>query len=97
MQYEWDEAKNLANQRKHEVSFEIACKIFDGPIFSAVDSRRDYGEVRTLSIGKAEGLLVLAVVHTDRFGNRRIISARRANRIERQSYEQAVERAIERR
>ena len=94
MRYEWDEAKNIANQRKHEVSFEIALKIFDGPIFSLVDDRWDYGEVRTLSIGKADEVLVLAVVHTDRFGNHRIISALRANRNERQTYEEANSKGL---
>ena len=94
MQFEWDESKNLANQNKHEVSFEIALKIFDGPVFSVVDDRRDYGEVRTLSIGKADEVLVLAVVHTDRLGNRRIISARRANRNERQTYEEALHKGL---
>ena len=94
MQFEWDESKNLANQNKHEVSFEIALKIFDGPVFCVVDDRRDYGEVRTLSIGKADEVLVLAVVHTDRLGNRRIISARRANRNERQAYEEALHKGL---
>lgn len=94
MQFEWDEAKNLANQHKHEVSFEIALKIFDGLIFSIVDERRDYGEIRTLSIGKADDLLILAVVHTNRSGNRRIISARRANRNERQTYEEAINKGL---
>ena len=95
--FEWDEAKNIANQRKHEVSFEIASRFFEGPVFSIADERRDYGEVRMLSIGSAEELLVLAVVHTDRAGNRRIISARHANRIERKAYEEAIEKAVERR
>lgn len=97
MEHEWDDAKNIANQHKHEISFEIALKIFDGPVFSVVDDRRDYGEVRTLSIGKVDEVLVLAVVHTDRFGNRRIISARRANRVERRAYEEAIGKTIVRR
>jgi uncharacterized protein len=97
MQYEWDEAKNVANQHKHEVNFEIALKIFEGPVFNVVDERRDYGEVRTLSVGRVDDLFILAVVHTDRAGNRRIISARRANRIERKAYEEAIEKAVERR
>ena len=29
MEFEWDEAKNQANIRKHGVSFEIAKHIFD--------------------------------------------------------------------
>ena len=94
MKYEWDVAKNLANQQKHEVSFEQACLIFDGPIFSVTDTRFDYGEVRVLSVGLADELLILTVIHTDRHGNRRIISARRANRRERQVYEKSIEKGI---
>jgi uncharacterized DUF497 family protein len=29
--FEWDEAKNAANLRKHGISFEEAIKIFDDP------------------------------------------------------------------
>jgi hypothetical protein len=95
MIYEWDAAKNIANQQKHELSFEQACLIFEGPIFSRADKRFDYGEVRVLSIGRVDELLVLTVIHTDRNGNRRIISARRANQKERQVYEKFVQKNTE--
>jgi uncharacterized DUF497 family protein len=32
--FEWDEEKNLANQRKHGISFEEAPTIFEGPMLS---------------------------------------------------------------
>jgi uncharacterized protein len=29
---EWDEAKNVSNQRKHGVSFEAASEVFEDPL-----------------------------------------------------------------
>lgn len=90
MEYEWDEAKDAANIAKHGVGFVTACRIFEGPVLSAIDDRSDYGEVRERSIGVVEAVLFLTVVHTDRDGMCRIISARRASRGERKRYEEAV-------
>ena len=33
VRFEWDEAKNIANQRKHGVSFEEARLVFDDPLY----------------------------------------------------------------
>ena len=88
--FEWDEKKNRANVEKHGVSFKTASRIFEGSVLSAIDDRTDYGEVREISIGAIDGIVVLVVVHTDRDGKTRIISARRANRTERQRYDEAL-------
>jgi uncharacterized protein len=88
--FEWDEAKDAANQAKHGVSFAQVQGIFDNPVFTVVDARFDYGEVRRISIGTTDGQFFLTVVHTDRAGRIRIISARRASRRERRDYEQAI-------
>jgi uncharacterized DUF497 family protein len=93
MNYEWDAAKNVVNQIKHGISFEEARQIFGGDVLTGVDSRRDYGETRYISIGAIEGLIVIAVVHTDRNGIVRIISARLANRRERQKYHDHLRRS----
>lgn len=90
MKFEWDEAKNAANIAKQGVSFATASRIFDGLVVTWADDRSDYGEVRKHSIGAVEGILVLAVIHTSRDGNHRIISARRASRAERTRYEEAI-------
>lgn len=90
MKFEWDEAKNAANIAKHGVGFATACRIFEGPVLTAIDDRSDYGELRERSIGAVEGILILIVVHTDRNGLCRIISARRASRVERKRYEDAL-------
>jgi uncharacterized DUF497 family protein len=86
MSYEWDAGKNVANQMKHGISFEEALLVFDGDVLTGVDTRRDYGETRKISIGAIQDLIVILVVHTDRNGLIRIISARLANRKERQKY-----------
>ena len=44
MEFEWDEEKNQANQRKHRISFEEASEIFCYPMYEIVDSRFEYGE-----------------------------------------------------
>jgi len=88
--FEWDDEKNAANIAKHGVSFATASRIFDGPIVTAIDDRRDYGEVRWNSIGMVDGVLVLVVTHTDRQGRIRIISARPAKRTERRRYDEAL-------
>jgi len=33
LQFEWDEAKNLSNRRKHGVSFEEAIAVFRDPLY----------------------------------------------------------------
>ncbi len=35
--FEWDPEKNLANRRKHGISFEEASTIFEGPVLSHED------------------------------------------------------------
>lgn len=88
--FEWDEEKNRTNIEKHGISFEQACRIFEGVTLTAIDDRFEYGEVREISLGMVDGIVVLSVVHTDRNGNTRIISARQANRKERKQYEEAI-------
>ena len=88
--FEWDERKNEANIKKHGVGFLTASRIFEGPVLTAADDRFDYGELRENSIGIIDGALVLVVTHTDRPGKVRIISARPANREERNRYEETL-------
>ena len=89
--FDWDETKNARNIAKHGISFEMARQIFDGPVLTWIDQRADYGEQREISIGKIDAAAVLTVVHTDRLGRVRIISARPASRRERNRYEQAIQ------
>lgn len=84
--YEWDEAKNQANIRKHGIDFRDAVRIFEKPILNRLDNRQDYGEVRMNSIGELGGAPIIMVTHTDREERTRLISARPATRPERAAY-----------
>ena len=86
--------KSARNLRERGFDFEFATQIFDGSTLERADSRRDYGERRVIALGKAQGI-ALAVVYTDRAEssgevNRRIISARKSNRREREAYKKAT-------
>ena len=87
MQFEWNEAKNLDNIRKHEIDFVDVPKMFDSPMLIELDNRFDYGEDRWFGIGFL-GSGIAVVVWTERQNDViRIISARKATRQERIAYE----------
>jgi len=44
--FEWNQAKNLSNQRKHEVSFEEAAQVFLNPLYLSWKERVQDGEQR---------------------------------------------------
>jgi len=74
--------------------FEFATQIFDGSTLERADSRRDYGVHRVMALGKAQDIPP-TVVYTDRAEaggemRRRIISARKSNRRERETYKKAT-------
>jgi uncharacterized DUF497 family protein len=83
MLFEWDESKRQANLAKHDIDFQDVMRVFDGPVFERVDSRR--GEKRVVAIGSIEGIEIV-VIYVMRGQRRRIISAGRAHRSERQDY-----------
>jgi uncharacterized DUF497 family protein len=99
IRFEWDEAKNLSNRRKHGVSFEEASQVFRDPLYVSVQDRVEGGELRWQTLGLVEDLLLLTVAHTVREEGGegtedgksvdviRIISARPATRKERRRYE----------
>lgn len=82
---EWDEVKSQATYEARGFDFALAARIFDGDTLEGEDQRRDYGEQRIRAIGQVDDL-VLVVVYTWRGRSRRLISARRANRREREEY-----------
>jgi uncharacterized protein len=90
MLFEWDEAKNAANKKKHGVGFEFASRVFDDPNHM---SEQDTGstEERWNTIGFVSPHAALFVVHTsyeDEHGEEiiRIISARKATTHEQERY-----------
>jgi uncharacterized protein len=85
IEFEWDEQKRLSNLQKHGIDFVRACQIFDGYTVDFEDNRYDYGEKRFIAIGKTNGQ-ILTVVYTYRGDTIRLISARLANKYERNIY-----------
>ena len=90
--FEWNPAKNATNRRKHGISFEEAIEIFDGPVLSRADDI--YGEARERSYGLIKDVVVVCVVHTARGAARRIISARKATKKEREEFHACLTKAI---
>lgn len=86
VKYEWDPDKNKTNLEKHGISFEEACQIFKHDVLTSTDERKDYKETRKTSIGTLEGEIIIVVIHTNRNGTTRIISARPAKMKERKRY-----------
>lgn len=88
MTFEWDENKNAINKIKHGISFEMAVRVFlDEKRIEKYDAKHStLDEERTNIIGKVSNMLVLFVVTTDRNGNKRIISARKAEKQEEVEY-----------
>jgi hypothetical protein len=102
MRYEWDEAKNLRNRRKHDgISFELAALVFEDErclvYADRIDSRTE--EQRWHAVGEARieprGGAVPPVVHVYREDHRgeeviRIVSARAAEKHEIRRYREAA-------
>lgn len=83
MLFELDEAKSWRTLNERGFGFDYAARMFLGPTLERPDDRRDYGEIRIQAIGQVNDD-ILFIVYTDRASSRHIISARLANRKERQ-------------
>ena len=89
LRFEWDERKDLENQRKHGVSFEEAQSVFyDYQAVEFFDEAHTENEERFLLLGISAKLRILLVCHCIREGGDviRIISARKATRNEQREY-----------
>ena len=91
----WDEAKSRKNRQKHGITFQLAARVFLDPLHHSVQDRIVDGERRWQTVGEVEGTRLLLVAHTivEEGPDHalveviRIVSARRAERKERKSYE----------
>ncbi|ALR75308.1 BrnT family toxin [[Enterobacter] lignolyticus] len=90
-EFEWDTNKAKRNLHKHGVRFEDAVLVFDDPRHLSRQDRYENGEHRWQTIGLVHGLVIILVAHAIRFESGdeiiRIISARKADRKERNRYE----------
>lgn len=88
--FEWDHAKDVANQRKHGVAFKEASTVFGDPLaWFQSDDQHSQDEERFLLLGRSSANRLLAVLFTDRGADLiRVISVRPATPRERRKYEE---------
>ena len=92
--YTWDENKHKANINKHRISFAEAVTVFDDPnAITEYDEEHSYDEERFSVIGLSKNTRLLLVCHCYRNGDTlvRIISARKATKLEYDKYMEANE------
>ena len=89
MEFEWDENKNTLNKLNHNIDLEDAVHVFlDKKRVSRKDTRRNYREERFQTIGMTKfGILMVVYTFRSNKGVIRLISARKANKREKRSYE----------
>lgn len=89
MEFEWDEVKNTLNKLKHNIDFADAVHVFiDKKRVYRKDTRKNYGEERFQTIGMTRyGVLMVVYTFRDNYDIIRLISARKANKREKKSYQ----------
>ena len=87
----WDPAKARSNVAKHGITFEEAATVFADLLSLTVpdDVHARPGDERFATIGMSHRGRLLVVIHSDAGDVIRIISARRATRLETRDYETA--------
>jgi len=92
--FEWDPGKEIANRRKHGISFyEATTAFYDPDALYKADPDHSIDEERFLLIGMSETMNLLVISHCYRSEDRniRIISARRADAEEAQDYRRKLQ------
>ena len=93
MDFEWDEGKALINVEKHGIDFIDAMRIWERPVIDPAGERIVGQEYRPTALGMiSDDEIIIAVVYTVRDGSIRLISARRARRNERETYQNQFKR-----
>jgi hypothetical protein len=82
---EFDRGKNIANVAKHGVDMAASAEFDFETAVTWTDTRRSYGEMRTIALGFI-GHRLHVLVFTMRGRKMRVISLRKANRKESASY-----------
>ena len=89
MKFEWDLAKADSNRKKHQVTFEEARSVFfDLHTRIIPDPMHSEDEQRLVALGMSDIHRLLVVAYCERGDRIRIISARKATRRERRTYEE---------
>jgi len=88
MHFEWDNGKAASNEKKHGVRFSEAVVALQDAAAATVDDPDSEGEERFVSIGADDRDRVLVTIFALREDTIRIISSRRASKMERKVYEE---------
>ena len=88
MNYQWDPDKAQANNNKHNVDFADAVGVFEDAWALTIEEQYINDEQRFVTLGMDFLGRVLIVVYTYRGDDIRLISARRATKRQRKTYEQ---------
>jgi uncharacterized DUF497 family protein len=87
--FEWNESKRALNLATHGIDFQDVTGMWAKPVLEVPSRHLHGGEKRFLALSDRKGIAV-TIVFTWRGEVRRIISARRARRSERQEFDKAV-------
>jgi hypothetical protein len=90
MEIEFDPDKAAVNLRKHRVSFAHAEQVLRDPVAVTVEDPDAEGEPRFVTLGMDALGRTLVVVHTPRDEQTRIISARKASKLEALVYAKGI-------
>lgn len=85
MKITWDERKRKKTLAERGLDFADSKMVFDGATFTFEDDRFDYGERRFVTLGLL-GADVVVIVHTELEKEIRIISMRKGEKDEQESY-----------
>lgn len=85
-QFVWDEARDAENRSKHGIGFDIVYRLDWERVTIRDDLRFDYGETRSIVVGRIEEKPYYVVI-APRDGTVRVLSARRMHEKEAKRYE----------
>ena len=90
MDVEWDPGKARSSIRKHGISFSDAQTVLYDRLALSMEDRSAEGENRYLTVGSDALNRIIVVCYTYRNMKVRLISARRATKLERNAYEERI-------
>ena len=90
MEIVWGPDKALSNFNKHGVRFSDAESVLYDPLALTIEDEDAEGEQRFVSLGTDSLSRILVVVYSYRTDQIRLISARKAEKNEKRSYEERI-------
>jgi hypothetical protein len=96
IRFEWDEDKNILNKENHGFNFEEILAVFNDPFFLEAYDRDNstLGETRWKGIASFNRRIYFFISYTERDNRTRILSARLAEPLERERYNENFQKQI---